>query len=262
MSPSGVITLLSDFGLADGYVAAMKGVLLQLAPGCSLVDVTHLVARHDIVGGGFVLASAVPFFAEGTVHLAVVDPGVGSDRPAVALRTSTAWYVGPDNGLLWRAAGADLVEGVAIEAVPGFDRPRSATFHGRDLFAPAAAHLARGEPLSDLGPGVTDLVQPDLPGPEVGSGRVSGEVLHIDHFGNMITNVALGDLPDGPGDLITEVGGSRIKGLVRCYADAKPGSLCVLIGSEGLLEIAMTEGSAADRLGAARRVPVVVIRTS
>jgi S-adenosylmethionine hydrolase len=262
MVPSGVITLLSDFGLADGYVAAMKGMLLRLAPGVSLVDVTHIVPRHDVVSGGFVLASAAPFFPVGTIHLAVVDPGVGSSRSAVAIATSSAWFVGPDNGLLWRAAGGDLVEVVEIQTIPGFDGARSTTFHGRDVFAPAAAHLARGGPLRELGPDHPGLARLELPQPDIESGTVTGEVLHIDHFGNVITNIAGDDVPRGSGVLVTFIGGTRISDLVQCYADAAPGALSALIGSEGLLEIAVVEGSAVARLGVGRGDRVVVSRSS
>ncbi len=257
MKSSGVITLLSDFGLADGYVAAMKGVLLRQAPTATQVDISHLVARHDIVGGAFVLATAAPYFPTGTVHLAVVDPGVGTSRAAVAVRTASAWFVGPDNGLLYRAVGGRARETVKIESVPGFDEPRSATFHGRDLFAPTAAYLARGGEMKALGEPSDGLSPLVLALAEEREAEVVGQVVHIDHFGNVITNIDATQLPGPPERLLIEVAGQRIDGMVACYGDVSAGTLCALVGSDGLLEIAVSEGSAQALLEISRFDEVV-----
>ena len=257
MRPSGIVTLTTDFGLADGYVGAVKGVLLGLAPGCVVVDVSHLVARHDVVGGAFVLAQAAAHFPEGTVHLAVVDPTVGSDRAAVAVEYRGGWLVGPDNGLLTRAAGERVRAIVGIERVPGAVRAPSPTFHGRDLFAPAAAHLATGGALSDLGPPRASLAP--LAGGEVErrGDLVVGRALHVDGFGNVVTSLMPADLPDPPESVVFEVGPVLIRGLVRTYADVAPGEVCVLVGSDGFLEVAVREGSAAEAFGLVRGTTVV-----
>lgn len=252
MESSGVITLLTDFGLADGYVASMKGVLLRFAPRVVQVDITHLVAPHDVVGGAFVLASAAPYFPPGTLHLAVVDPGVGTSRSAVAVRTKDAWYVGPDNGLLWRAAGEQIEEVFEIETVPELELPRSRTFHGRDLFAPAAAYLALGNDPARLGSRQQSLTPLDLPKARVEGDLISGEVIHIDHFGNVITNIEAKQIPAPPAELTIEVAGRKIEGLIGCYGDAPAETLCALIGSDDLLEIAVSEGSAEELLEISR----------
>lgn len=252
MEPSGVITILSDFGLADGYTAAMKGVILGLAPAAVLVDVTHLVARHDVIGGAYVLATSAPYFPRGTVHLVVVDPGVGSSRAAVAVRTPSAWFVGPDNGVLVRAVGERVEEVVEIHEVPGRGGPQSATFHGRDLFAPAAAHLCLGRPMGALGPERSGLEPLPVPGLTRDDEGLAGEIIHIDHFGNAVSNIPSGDLPSDRGGLVVEVAGAVISGVARTYSDVEPGTVCALVGSDELLEVAVTEGSAAERLGLTR----------
>lgn len=256
---SGIVTLLSDFGLADSYVASMKGVLLTRAPGLVLVDMTHLVPRFDIVSGAYVLSSAAPAFPRGTVHLAVVDPGVGSSRPAVAVRTPTAWFVGPDNGLLTLAAGRAIVEVVDITTVPGWGGERSATFHGRDVFAPAAAHIALGGQLEALGPirAGGRLAPLELPPLETRPGRVVGKVVHVDGFGNAITNIPRDALPTDPARAVVEAGGVILRGLVTCYADVPAGAPCALVGSGGLLEVAVSQGDASAALGLERGATVV-----
>lgn len=250
MTPSSIVTLTTDFGTSDGYVAAMKGVLLTMAPGAVLVDLSHDIERHDIVGAAYVLATVVPFYPPGTVHLVVVDPGVGSSRAAVALRTSEAWFVGPDNGVLWLAAGAEIEAVVAIEDVPGSSGAQSATFHGRDLFAPAAAHIVRTGGLDGIGPPLGEIEELQLPEPHHDSdGAVRGEVIHVDGFGNLITNIDAADLPGAARELAVEIGGTVIDAVVAFYAEVEPGALCALIGSDGHLEVAVNEGSAAARLG-------------
>jgi S-adenosylmethionine hydrolase len=244
-----IITLTTDFGTGDGYVGAMKGVILSLAPNATLVDISHDVFPQDVRHGARVLATATPFFPDGTIHVAVVDPGVGSVRRGIALQTARAVFVGPDNGLFTPF----LHERIACVALtnPAIHRhPVSATFHGRDVFAPAAAHLINKLPLGQLGPPVDDPIALPEPKPErLSDGRLRAEIVHADGFGNLITNV-------GPlewnaireGNIRVIVGGLSLA-ICRTYADAAPGELLALAGSNGFLEIAVREGSAAERLG-------------
>jgi hypothetical protein len=229
-----LVTLTTDFGTQDGYVGAMKGVIATLAPNAVVVDVTHDLPPFDVAAGAFALAQAARLFPPATVHVAVVDPGVGSARLAVAFAWGGQFWVGPDNGVFALAApGAhDAVSLTAGDASP--------TFHGRDLFAPAAARLAAGAPLAALG---AHCRTSDFRG-------TKGRILHIDRFGNLIT-----DLVPRAGMSIT-VAGHTVGPLRRTYADVAPGDLLLYTGSAGLVEIAVREGSAAATLGVKRGEPV------
>lgn len=289
----GVVTLLTDFGTADGYVGEMKGVLLERAPRARLVDVSHAVARGDVRAGAWALWRVWARFPVGTVHLVVVDPGVGSDRAAVAVRVAGRWFVGPDNGLLTRvladggagaagAAGAAGTSGAGAAAgaaaAPGAVsrsaiqelrvlepgriglRPLSDTFHGRDLFAPAAAHLAAGRDPEGLGPpGDRErLVRLEAPPPErpgAGGGRIRGRVVHVDRFGNLVTDVPADWLPERPE---VQVGGRRVVGLSRSFDEVPVGAPLLTRGSVGTLEISVRDGSAAELLSAGRGAEVTV----
>lgn len=259
-----VITLTTDFGLRDPYVAAMKGAILALlAPAgrlVHLVDVSHDVPPHDIVEAALALEAAVPCFPRGTIHVAVVDPGVGSARRGLVLAARGQVFIGPDNGLFTPMLG----EGgwAAFElAAAAYRRPVvSRTFHGRDVFAPAAAHVALGVELERFGPPVTDPVRLDWLARRPGSRAVTGQVVHVDRFGNLITSIR-GDW------LAAEAGlpaGVRIRGrvlrVVGTYAELPPGRAGALLGSSDRLEIALREGSAARALGARRGTPVEVSR--
>jgi S-adenosylmethionine hydrolase len=248
------ITLLTDFGLADTYVGQVKGAILAISPGAAVVDLTHAVPPQDLLAGAFLLWSAVETFEPGTIHMAVVDPGVGSPRLAIALETARGdRLVGPDNGLLVPAA--ERLGGVvrAIELNnSAFWRvlEPSASFHGRDIFGPVAAHLARGVPLEQVGTPVDDLVRSALPSSD---GRV-GEVIHVDIYGNLVTSVLASNLP---ARFDVRVNGQTARG-VAYYADAPPGALLALVGSSGLLEISVRDGNAAQVTGALRGTPVSV----
>ncbi|MDX2165972.1 MAG: SAM-dependent chlorinase/fluorinase [Deltaproteobacteria bacterium] len=259
-----VVTLLTDFGSADAYVGIMKGVALGVRRDLTLVDLTHDIPPQAVAVGALLLRSAVPFFPAGTVHCAVVDPGVGSARAGVAVVTDAAVLIGPDNGLLAPAAaalgGARAI--VELQHTALFRHPVSATFHGRDVFAPVAAHVAGGlDPLT-LGPHRDGLVPLDLPAPRLAADAVQGEVIHVDRFGNLLTNIdaaALAAFRDHR--LSVTVGAmSPVAGLVATYADAAPGGLCALLSSWGTLEIARRDGSAAAALGAGRGAAVTVRR--
>ena len=258
------VTLLTDFGTADGYVAAMKGVIAAIAPGALIDDASHDVPPGDVAAAAWSLWRYWRLYPAGTVHLVVVDPGVGSARRALAAEADGRLFVAPDNGVLTRVlAEAGSAAVVAVEAAELFRTPVSPTFHGRDIFAPVAAELARraaaGAPyrraLADLGPAIADPVRLPLPQPQRDGGRVAGEVVHVDRFGNLITNI--------PGEWLAEGARVRVEGgpdapLVRTYADASPGALLALVGSAGLLELSVRDGSAAERLGAGRGTAVRV----
>ena len=248
-----ILTLTSDFGDCDTYVAQVKGVVLSLVPEVRLVDVTHQIPPGDIRAGALALASILPHYPAGTVHLVVVDPGVGTDRRALAVQTATARAVGPDNGLL--TAILEQPEAVVHEICGGcFWRDNPApTFHGRDLFAPACAHILAGEPMEGLGARLTDpILLPPSPLSEHREG-VDGVVVAADRFGNLITNIQDSILVPHTQDreLRVRVGGHEIIGLVRTYAEAQGREPIAVLGSGGFLEIAVAGGSARELLDAA-----------
>jgi S-adenosylmethionine hydrolase len=243
-----IVTLLSDFGARDVYVGVMKAQVLAGDPSARLVDLTHQVPPQDVRAGAFQLLQAAPWFPTGTVHLAVVDPGVGTARRAVAIEGEQAFFVGPDNGLLTAAAGR-IKRAVTLPIPKG----ASHTFHGRDVFAPAAGRLSAGAPISSLGKPAGKLVRPSWPAPRRSGHLTVGEIVHVDHFGNLITNLTSLD-----GELL--VGSFRSKRLCRAYGEAAPGEALALIGSHGFVEIAVREGSAAQMLGLGRGGEVRVRR--
>jgi S-adenosylmethionine hydrolase len=243
-----VVTLLSDFGTRDGYVGAVKGVLLSRCPGATLVDVTHEIPPGDVAAGAFVLGQAAPYFPAGSVHLAVVDPGVGSERRALACAIGDQLYVAPDNGLLTRVLEAEASVLAREISHPALRLSSvSDVFHGRDLFAPAAAHLASGAPLAAVGPELpsASLVRSAWPKPSLESDGGGGQVVYVDRFGNLVTNLPLDpEVPQG----VATVAGCDVS-IRRTYSEVAPGSLVALRGSSGLLEIARNRGSAAEALG-------------
>ena len=250
--PCPLVTLLTDFGTADGYVAAMRGVLYRLCPHARHVTISHEIPPQGVWRGAFVLASAAPWFPPGTVHLAVVDPGVGTDRRAIVVEAGRQVLVGPDNGLftlvLDRAPDARVFEITRRDLGPREIHP---TFHGRDLFAPAAAHLAGGLPSDELGPPVDDPVWLAIEPPVVADDRLELTVLDVDRCGNVATNLPRGALvPPRPG-LVPRLGvpGQPPRRLARTYAESAPGATIVLWGSSGWLEIARNRDSAATALG-------------
>jgi S-adenosylmethionine hydrolase len=244
-----IITLTTDFGLTDGYVGTMRGVILSIAPEATLVDLSHQIPAQDLWAGAFVLYQAVPFFPPETIHAAVIDPGVGSERRALAVRTSSGIFVAPDNGVLsYVLATADLHEAISLTN-PAYQMPYvSTTFHGRDVFAPAAAHLANGVPFEELGPRAINLVR--LPVPEsktTSDGNLIAHVMHVDRFGNLILDVTAADVDEG---VILKLGGHRIEGLSRTFADVARGQLLAYVGSSrDHVEIALREGNAAREIG-------------
>ncbi len=285
-----LVTLTTDFGITDGYVGTMKGVILSIASNTRLVDISHRIAPQNVRQAAYVIYASYPFFPAHTVHLVVVDPGVGSLRRPVALRTPAGVFVGPDNGVFSYVVAREPVEALIELADPRYHLPQVGhTFHGRDIFAPVAAHLAAGVPITALGPAVCDPVT--LPPPRLeaaanaaagaAAGSVRGEVLHIDHFGNAVTSIGLlrwsggGEAGDellldpafrgmrGAGQELGEqaclrfeagratvlVAGREIVGLCRTFAQVERDCVLALVGSSGHLEISVREGNAARRLG-------------
>jgi S-adenosylmethionine hydrolase len=248
-----IITLTTDFGLKDGNVGVMKGVILGIAPDVQLVDISHLIRAQNVREGAWVLGRSAPSFPAGTIHIAVVDPGVGTLRRPVAARLGDQCFVGPDNGLLTPLLEHAEQEGKLIEVVrldqPRFWRPEvSPVFHGRDVFSPAAAHWANGVPLRDLGTPIDDPVRLELPKPEKAGDRLRGEIMHIDAFGNVASNIQRRDLA-GWGEVEVRLKGATVRGLVRTFGERPPGDLIALYGSTGSLIVSVVNGSAAERVG-------------
>ena len=260
MQPRRIITLLTDFGLYDGYVAIMKGVILGIAPQALLVDITHDVPPQAVGEAAYLIQASYRYFPAGTVNLVVVDPGVGSERRAIAVETPEVCFVGPDNGVLapvieeGRGQYGDRVKLVQLSD-PRFWLPEiSATFHGRDIFAPVAAHLLNGVPLSSLGPPIQSFQPGLIQSPRAGEdGAVHGQIVHVDRFGNCITNVTTQHLAEYSlrDRLLIEVGGQQVRGLYRTYSAGPMGIPLALIGSNGHLELAIRNGHAARSLGVA-----------
>ena len=253
---SGVVTLLTDFGLDDAYVGTVKGVLLAINPRVRLVDLTHAVPPQDVRRAARLLEAAWRFFPPGTVHLAVVDPGVGGTRRAIAVEAGGHYFVGPDNGLLGFCFAVPGARAVALAESRYHRRPVSRTFHGRDVFAPVAAHWSRGLRLAALGPPVPDPVRLSEPTARRIGGRVEGEVLLADRFGNLLTNLPARELPGPSTRGVLRIGGARIHGLVKTYAERPRHALGAVTDSSGRVEVFVREGSARRRLGVGPGAPV------
>jgi S-adenosylmethionine hydrolase len=256
-----IITLTTDLGLNDAYVAAMKGVILGINPEVRLIDICHTIKPQNILQAAFILSTAYEFFPQKTIHLVVVDPEVGTERRAIILRTPSADFVAPDNGVLSYVIRQSLnksaeentnlqqielkpeLEAVAITESQFWRLPVSPTFHGRDIFAPVAAQLSLGFRPIDFGEAINSVTMLPLAHPYwTPDGRLAGHILHIDSFGNLITNIRSSDLPQTKQAITIEVGNQLISGLSRTYAEGK--GLLALIGSSGYLEIALVGGSA------------------
>jgi len=273
-----LITLTTDFGSEDAYVGVMKGVILGINPQARLVDLTHAVQPQEVFQASFLLGTSFRYFPPGTIHLAVVDPGVGSSRRALAVQAGGSYFVAPDNGLLSHVLSELGVRNRSRANAPAPTRikrglravslteprfwlhPVSSTFHGRDIFAPVAAHLSRGVRLEDLGEEVSSILLYPISVPRrQPDGALLGRVLHIDHFGNLVTDIKEKDLPEGV--LAMAIGGRIILGLSRSYSGAGGGdvpSLLAIIGSAGHLEVSARNGSAATLLGVGLGEPVSV----
>jgi S-adenosyl-L-methionine hydrolase (adenosine-forming) len=262
-----VISLLTDFGTQDEYVGVVKGVILGINPAAILVDITHAVDPQDVAAAAHVIASAVGYFPPGSIHLTIVDPGVGSHRQIVAARMGGHLFVAPNNGILSRVADETRPEEmVHVTNDRWFLHPVSRTFHGRDIFAPVAGHLSMGVDLKSLGPPLNpdDLVRLPPAGPsQDGQGRLKGTVVTVDRFGNLVTDIDMRDLKplvdkSGNQGLNIEIAGRRILGLSPSYSHVPSGMLLAIAGSRNCLEIAMNRGNAARELKVTRGHPVRV----
>jgi S-adenosylmethionine hydrolase len=258
-----LVSFVSDFGHEDWFVGVVHGVVLEICPRARIVDLTHEIPPGLVERAAFVLEAACPDLPAGTVNLAVVDPGVGTARRALAVRARGQLFVGPDNGILeWALSDPDAEVHMLAEE-RWFRRPVSRTFHGRDVFAPVAAHLACGVPLDSFGPRVTDPVRSPRPAARALEGELSGCVMFVDRFGNALTNLTVEALaaafPRVAEDaLVVRIGSRQVHGLARSYGDAPIGTLVAIIGSSGRLEIAQVGGDAASRFGLGEGDPVVV----
>lgn len=240
-----LVTLLTDFGTRDGYVAAMKGVILSQCPGACLVDVGHEVPRHDIRAAAWALRQYGWTYPAGTLHVAVVDPGVGTERAALVIEAQDCLWLGPDNGLFaWVLQACPRARVHQLKA--GVVRPGGAsrTFHGRDVFAYAASLLAKGIRLDRLAEPIDRWCEPDWLRPVLHGRTIQGEVVHVDHFGNLITNIPAVLVAERPDDIRVTIGKKKCCGLSSTYADVPPGHPVALIGSDGMLELAVNQGAA------------------
>ncbi len=263
-APSSIITLTTDFGLDDFFVGAMKGVILSINPSITIVDLTHTVRPHDIRGAAFTLAQAYREFPPGTIHVVVVDPGVGSSRKPILLTTSRYAFIGPDNGVFsFIYAEEDIEHIIHLTADQYFRRPISQTFHGRDIFAPTAAWLSKGIDPTCFGPRLTEIVTFDLPRPRMLSPtHVRGHVIHIDRFGNLITNLTTRDVSPEAARSGTRfiINDHIITRFQSHFAEAPAGEPFVILGSTGRWEVAVYQDSAAKRLNASVNTSVDVIK--
>lgn len=255
------IAFLTDFGTRDHYVGAMKGAALSVCPDAVLVDITHEIDPHDILGGALELAAACSYFPVGTIFVAVVDPGVGSSRRGIAAEAGDYRFVAPDNGLLTLVLRETPPTALVELRDPKYARSTvSRTFEGRDRFAPAAAWLARGIALTALGPPLREWEMLVIPRAEVSGRELRGEVLRIDRFGNLVTNITRAAVDEFSSGTARVLVGPHEISLVGTYSEAAPNALCALFGSSNRLEVAVNGGSAARHLGVARGAPVVVTR--
>lgn len=270
--PGPVITLLSDFGLSDSYVGAMKGVISSICPEARVVDITHEAPPQDVLQGAFLLSTAWHFFPSGTVHVSVVDPGVGTERKPLLVRVNDHFFLAPDNGILslvlpaenaatapfqpYQAAVSPGVEAFALTNSAYWLHPVSNTFHGRDIFAPVAANLLLGIAPVDMGERVEEMVRLAVPQPSWQDGFLTGYVLHLDRFGNVVTNIVMRDIAEVSDGIEIEVGKRKISRFSNTYGDTN--ELTALIGGQGYLEVALPNGNAALELGVRVQDRVVV----
>lgn len=260
----GIITLLSDFGLRDPYVAEMKAVILSIAPNACIIDISHEIEKFNIGMGAFILASTAPFFPEGTVHVAVVDPGVGSKRQPIIVETNRSLLVGPDNGLLMLAAQKEGIRNVYRIVNERYMRPSvSKTFHGRDVFAPVAAFLVKGKKPQVFGPTVTEYMVPEFVRANVNKTGVSGRVLYVDGFGNIVTNIHVKDMEQAgfreSQKLLIEFDGEKVvMRFCSAYAEVPEKAPLAIIGSHDFLEISVNKGDASEKFNVKVGAPVRV----
>lgn len=252
MNPSGIVTLLTDFGLEDPYVGMMKAVILSVNPAARIIDISHHVTPGAVSQAAQILGETYPYFPEGTVHVAVVDPGVGTDRRPILAIAQSHLFVGPDNGIfspiIEACQGAEVIH---LSQTRYFLQHVSDTFHGRDIFAPVAGHLSQGVNPLDMGPVIYDPIHLKFPAPYREGAFLYGRIVKVDHFGNLITNIRRADIDGFSGGclLLICLGDLCIEGIRRTYSQAPAGDALALFGSSGYLEIAVNRGRAVDGTG-------------
>jgi S-adenosylmethionine hydrolase len=256
-----IVTLLTDFGTKDHYVASIKGVILSINPECLLIDISHHVNRHDAREGAFLLANAYSFFPKGTIHLSVVDPGVGGTRKPILLVTQNHFFIGPDNGLFTFIAQKEEVKQIVVLTEEQYFLPKvSKTFHGRDLFAPVAAHLSSGIKPGAFGYTINEIKRLQFQKPIIKEGKLLGEILHIDTFSNLVSNIdeeiLFGFTKGQP--FVIRVGNKTIHGLKKGYWEGRQGQLIALLGSGGFLEISVREANAQRMLKVKKGDPIEI----
>lgn len=264
LAPARILTLMTDFGTSDHYVGVMKGVILNINPQVQVVDITHAVPPQDIHGAAFLIDSAYRYFPTGTIHVIVVDPGVGSERQAIVCQTPTSYFVCPDNGILTHILrNEEHIHSVQVENSVYFLPQVSNTFHGRDIFAPVAAHLSRGVPIGKLGSTATHPVQLPIPIPHVTDKAVIGQVIWIDSFGNLVTNISheVLDSLEGRNGIVIHAGRAKIDRLNQAYAESAVGEPLAIIGSFNRLEISINQGNASKILGLNRGDAITICMT-
>jgi S-adenosylmethionine hydrolase len=244
-----ILTLTTDFGLTDHFVGVMKGVILDICPQAQIVDISHEVAPFGIAEAAYLIAQAYPYFSKDSVHIVVVDPGVGTARRPILVEAAGQYFVAPDNGVLEMIYSREKHQVRAITDGRNFLQPVSQTFHGRDIFAPAAAHPASGGTPAKMGKKIIDYARSPFATPRpAGPNRWCGCVLHIDRFGNLVTNLQASHFPDLR-RFVIKIGGKRVTTRARTYAEGRPGELFVITGSTGYLEISVNQGSAVELVG-------------
>ncbi len=257
------ITLLTDFGLKDGYAGLLKGVIWSIAPDVQITDLSHSIPPQDVFTGSLTLMRCVPYFPPGTIHIAVVDPGVGTSRRALAAQIGKYFYIGPDNGIF-----SHLIEPAKSAGEPirffSLDQPRywlpevSPVFHGRDIFAPVGAHLAQGVPIEQLGSRITDPATITLPQPSPTEYGWVGQVIHVDTFGNLATNITIKEIAP-LNSVVVKINQIKIPGIVKAFGERQPGEPVALIDSSGWLSLAVVNGNAAQdwSAGLGSRIEVI-----
>ena len=260
-----IITFLTDFDPKDGYAGIMKGVILSINPQCQVVDLAQGITPQEILESAFVLGYSYRYFPKGSIHIVVVDPGVGSKRRPIALEANEHLFVGPDNGVFSFVYKETEVPRVFELSRREYFLPEiSDTFHGRDIFSPVAAHLSRGVPLESLGAKIEDFVKIDIPEPRVSKKEIKGEVIYIDGFGNLVTNISRKLIIDFTKQKLSDIiiGKKRLDRILKCYSQAGEGELLGTFGSSGLLEISVNRGSAQLELNVQRGDSVRIILKS
>lgn len=252
-----IVTLTTDFGTSSPYVAAMKGVILSRCPLAQIIDLSHSILPQDVVHAAYFVRDAIPWFPSGTIHVVVVDPGVGTDRQPLYVKVNDQQILCPDNGVWTLLPANNPPEVRCLTNRQYWYAEVSRTFHGRDIFAPCAGALASGKTTEQLGPVVTRWKSIDMPTPRRENDAILGEVVFIDHFGNLITNIPSSLLPETVMQI--DVGSYRISQLMKTYGLSQPGELIALVSSSGYLEVAVVNGNAAEKLGSKRGQEVKVI---